>query len=301
MRPVSIDGEVVVSIDTGLLMPFDIASVVSFDGVWSQHCVRPQTRAFFPQLVPAQLCILVVLPTMGVDRRSRVVSIDASLCSKKSSIVTSFSTSSIDVEVVPLDVEVVLSTDVEVVTLVDVDVVLSIDVEVVLSIDIEVVLSIDVEVVLSIDVEVVPSVDVEVMPSVDVEVMPSVDVKVVPSVDVEVLPSVDVEVVSSVPSSSTQLSSSDTCLRPSSFLNIPFSSTLSMSILILSVSPQVVSFFQRMNNVGMNSIQMNSTRMNSVTVNSVDRQRMNSVDRRGMSSVQMNSTLVNSTMVNSVV
>ncbi|KAF2566499.1 hypothetical protein F2Q68_00025379 [Brassica cretica] len=34
MRPVSIDGEVVVSIDTGLLMPFDIASVVSFDGIW---------------------------------------------------------------------------------------------------------------------------------------------------------------------------------------------------------------------------------------------------------------------------
>ena len=43
------------------------------------------------------------------------------------------------------------------------------------SIDVEVVPLVDVEVVLSIDVEVVPSVDVEVVPSVDIEVLPYVE------------------------------------------------------------------------------------------------------------------------------
>ncbi|KAF2553913.1 hypothetical protein F2Q68_00033768 [Brassica cretica] len=66
-----------------------------------------------------------------------------SMISKESSIVTSLSTSSIDVEVVT-------------------------------SIDVEVVMSIDVEVVMSVNIEVVPSVDVEVLPPVDVEVVSSV-------------------------------------------------------------------------------------------------------------------------------
>ncbi|KAF2598416.1 hypothetical protein F2Q68_00009100 [Brassica cretica] len=111
-------------------------------------------------------------------------------------MVISFSTSSIDVEVVLLvDVEVVLSTDVEVVTLVDIEVVRSIGVAVLVSIVSEVPMSIDSEVLLSINID----------------VLVSIDVAGVVSIDVAGVVSIDVEVGSLVSASATLLGSPNSC------------------------------------------------------------------------------------------